>query len=196
MGMGTSRTCALLALLWVWEPLAGCVSSEPRNGQSGQDGQDAQTEEPPVQDQDTCTRAGCGPAITLHAPISDAIAALPSLSVDICLNDACLSGTLQKVDAAGRWGGRFQEPVDGPRAMASMDRSPGSAHFWAEYTPWSLDDLRDGDRFSVTVRDPEGNVVFSASRTITYMERYPNGRGCTPRCLTATIEVENTTDSD
>jgi hypothetical protein len=99
------------------------VSSEAKNSQVGQQGEE---KEPPVAERDGCTRAGCGPAITLHAPLSDAVAALPSLSVDICFNDACLSGTLR----------------------------------------------------------------------ITYVERYPNGKGCTPRCLTATLDVENSVDSE
>jgi hypothetical protein len=75
-----------------------------------------------------------------------------------------------------------------------MDRQLGSATFWAEYTPWSVDDLQNGDRFSVTARDPEGNVVFSASRTLTYVESYPNGKDCSPRCLSTRIEVENSAD--
>jgi hypothetical protein len=154
----------------------------------------AEAANPRVPKRDGCPLVGCGSTITLRAPISDAVATLPALLVEVCFNEACVAGTLPTFDAGGRWGVSFPRPLDreeAPSVSVSIIRSPGASVFFVDCFPPSSSDLRDGDRFSVTARDPASNVVFSVMETLGYVESYPNGKDCDLLpCCTAALNVE------
>jgi hypothetical protein len=137
---------------------------------------------------------GCASGVTLRAPLSAEAAAAPSLSIEVCLNDACLSGTLPRPPSGPENGAvTFPDPqtieaTASPRVDVVVMDDPGPVelhlHYWARGA-----NLRDGDRFSVVCRNPAGATVFSRHRTVTYDESYPNGRECdVVPCRAARIE--------
>jgi hypothetical protein len=167
---------------------AGFSGASGAAGSSGASGADGA----PFQRRDGCTVKGCEPAIVVAAPISDADEASRSFLIEVCLNDACSSGTFTRAENAPiGTGTSFPDRVTGASVGVFIQGRPGVFVFYVQYSPRSHEDLRDGDQFSVMVsdvRDSAANIVVFVSRVLTYEVIYPNGRDCDPLpCREATI---------
>lgn len=153
-----------------------------------------------------CTLIGCGSAVTIKTPLLVTFATIRASSIEVCRNTDCLSGSfasLKDPPSPGTGVG-----ISFPDAQTiERDHTPHvDATIWATgvsgfrlevgYWPWSVDDLHDGDRFALRVRDGEGNTIVSVSRSVSYVTSYPNGKECGPVCRTATIESDAGTEPD
>lgn len=147
-----------------------------------------------------CSAIGCGSAVTIKTPLRATFPTIRASSIEVCRNAVCLSGsfaTLTDPPSPGTGVGvSFPEPQtidrDHTAHVDATISATGATGLQLEvaYWPWSMDDLRDGDLFELTVRDGAGRTVASASRSATYRTSYPNGKECGPVCRTATVESD------
>jgi len=153
-----------------------------------------------------CTVIGCGHAVTIKAPLSATFPTIRGSSIEVCRNTDCLSGSFATLtdppSTVSGVGVSFPDPqtIDGnhsPHVEATIwGTESGGFRLEVGYWPWSMDDLSDGDRFTVTVRDGSGRTIVSVNRSVDYVTSYPNGKECGPVCKTATVESDAGSEPD
>ncbi len=136
-----------------------------------------------------CTQMGCVfPPVTLRIPR----ATLPMgerLTLTVCRENACLSGefTLGNADASS------------PDVAAFTIRDTLTSSFYASVTVSRNSgitigytgsyDYSDGDRYTVTIEDANGQELLNKETTVTYTKSYPNGPECGPLCMQADVTL-------
>jgi hypothetical protein len=146
-----------------------------------------------------CTVAGCLNGAEVRVPFGPA-PALDGLTMTVCRNQACLTGSFDAGDAAraadlgfGSGIGRIVPPVEevgAPHLTAIVFfEDAATTRFVLDWRAPTLDELHDGDRFRVTITSAAGEVLASLDRTVVYQHVYPNGAECDHGCKTATIDA-------
>ena len=123
--------------------------------------------------------------------------AIQDLGIEVCRNDVCLAGTLVELSEPTRSGEGFGvtlEPGDGEihpfvDAVIWLGESQGY-RLEVMYWPHSHAELQDGDRYALTLTQPDGTALLQLDETVEYEETYPNGVECdvTP-CRSVAFEV-------
>jgi hypothetical protein len=157
------------------------------------------TSDSATHDQRICTTIGCGSAVTIRVRLPGTFTMIKTYTVEVCRNGECLSdklaGLTNPPDPGTGVGVTFPDPataekVHTPHVDATVFADEKSGfRLEAQYWPWSMDDLHDGDEFRLSVRDAAGNVMRSVTRAVTYTVSYPNGEACGPVCRSATIDA-------
>jgi hypothetical protein len=134
----------------------------------------------------SCTLVGCGPAVRIKLQtLPWSFEQMRTLTVEMCQNDLCLTGALASLtgEAPTAGGGLgLTLPLDGRLVSATVWAQEGGG-FYVELS-WTgpAATLTDGDVFSVKLSSPEGQIVDSVEKTVTYRTFNPNGPSCGPTC--------------
>ncbi|AKU98187.1 hypothetical protein AKJ09_04851 [Labilithrix luteola] len=137
----------------------------------------------------SCTAIGCADGATLSAHLQMPVDAFGTLQVKACWNGYCGTGSVDQEKDAGSG-----EPL--PTLFQLQGGSLyGTVHRVDEGSGWTRLDVsvrpaaetKDGDRYTLTVTDAQGAVLFDVERITTYSRSYPNGPDCDERaCMNAT----------
>ena len=142
-----------------------------------------------------CGDVGCRfPPVTIHVPAAPALPMGETLTVTLCLDDACLSGqfSLDNADASVPGSSRFTIPTnyvhaDSDHADITIERYSGIS---IQYYPSSSNALTDGDHYTVTIENGVGETLLTKETTVTYSKSYPNGPDCDQQpCLQADVTL-------
>jgi hypothetical protein len=137
-----------------------------------------------------CPASACGPAATLAIDLPLTFEQLQHSTVTVCHNANCFAGSFASLNAppsanTGVGIGITSVPDGGMGSGTSgFVRASASGALWLQvYWPSNIDDLADGDKYSVTVEDATGQRVVSFERVaMPYAIVYPNGNDCAPTC--------------
>lgn len=135
----------------------------------------------------TCTQVGCGP-VTVHIATVPAMPMGERLTFTLCRENACLSGdfTLGNADASSPDTTVFTaRPAlsSWPYASVTVGHS-GINIMYVDYG------FTDGDRYTVTIEDSDGQELLNRETTVTYTKSYPNGPDCDPHpCMQADVTM-------
>jgi hypothetical protein len=138
----------------------------------------------------TCPQSSCGPAAILATDLPLTFEQLQHSTVTVCHNATCFAGSFASLNAppsaetgVGISIVSIPDGGDGQGASGFVRASPNGALWLQVYWPSNLDDLADGDTYSVTVEEATGQKVASLERVaMPYEIVYPNGKDCAPVC--------------
>jgi len=138
-----------------------------------------------------CSTLGCVPVATIKVDLPLAFGEVQKSTITVCHNGTCLAGSFATLNAppspnAGVEIGIASAP-DGGAASFGTDAlvmANTSGALWLQvFWRSNVDDVADGDTYSVTVQDSSGQSVVSFTGTaMTYDTVFPNGKDCAPTC--------------
>ncbi|MFN7131355.1 MAG: hypothetical protein ACK4N5_04690 [Myxococcales bacterium] len=110
-----------------------------------------------------------------------------------CLNGACSSfGLVERASNTSL--PHFDCQLSGPVNGHCFIHSPADANHrvldpnaWSARFELSSEVLRDGDRWQLEGRAPDGRVLAAIEKTVTYRRSTPNGPDCAPTCVQAQL---------
>jgi hypothetical protein len=133
-----------------------------------------------------CSEIGCNPAVNIEVPLPQADwSTIRSFSARLCRNSTCASGTFAGLPAIGEDGRGYGVILTGwpaDEVMESFVYSPREFRI-------SLQDgqFKNGDRYMVTVTDPEGTTVAWFDKKATYTHYGAGVDSCGMICTYATF---------
>jgi hypothetical protein len=137
-----------------------------------------------------CPESSCGPAATIATDLPLTFEQLQQSTVTVCHNANCFAGSFASLNAPPSPGTGVGISIasvpgggTGSGTSGFVRASPNGALWLQVYWPSNLDDLTDGDGYSVTVEETTGQKVVSfEGSAMTYEVVYPNGKDCAPAC--------------
>ncbi len=133
-----------------------------------------------------CGSLPCDNGVSLQIPLPVSAALVPSLEIAVCRNQVCVS--LMPVTAQD--GMSFVCDSYGPLSITcQIMPGPGSSAPFTLTLAFTgrVEDFADGDQYSVQIGLPGSTPLFCTSQSVTYSESRPNGDGCDPHCLSASL---------
>jgi hypothetical protein len=135
----------------------------------------------------TCSDVGCGPAVNIEVPLPQVgWGTLHGFGVRVCRNSTCASGTFASLPATGETGLGYGITLTGWPASEIMEcfvYSTGTLTIRLQNGQ-----LKDGDRYMVTVTDATNTTVASFDKAATYSRVGAGGDSCGLVCTHATFE--------
>jgi hypothetical protein len=126
-----------------------------------------------------CHLIGCHSGYFRKYQLPDEAHALKQLSVEVCRNGHCLTGTLSPPPKVGRGNSAWLGGTEAEIAVVTVPSGyeAGVSYYGRE--------LRDGDRYDITVRDEQGRQLAATHESVRYVAHQPNGPSCPPTCMVA-----------
>lgn len=133
-----------------------------------------------------CTEAGCGAIAWVNFFRFSDSSVLDNTSIEVCINDRCVGGAVPVLSNVLSAGARFNGPLTVDLSVYSADGQSNMLDLTIQEIE-RIDDVRFGDVYTVSLKRGDGTTFVSRRWTATYLESYPNGVECGPRCVTATL---------
>jgi hypothetical protein len=135
-----------------------------------------------------CTGINCASGASIWLGLSQPASTLPQSVVTLCRNGVCFSAPLPMPSTYIQTGTTIPFDLTSP-ARGSLWRLEGEVYELELH--WYVHDnsiLHDGDDYTVTVVDGDGQTTATLEQTVSYQKNEPNGT-CGPTCLDATIDA-------
>jgi hypothetical protein len=126
-----------------------------------------------------CHLIGCSSGYFRTSELNNDAHALEQLSVKICKNGQCLTGTLAPALGVGM--GRAAWLGD-HKVEVMVVTTPSGYRLHVSYYGGS-GELHDGDRYDITASDQRGGELLATHETVHYFAHQPNGPNCPPICI-------------
>lgn len=135
-----------------------------------------------------CAGTACADALTVHVPLLSPPDA-GVLTIVVCRNDQCINGQLT-IPSPGLSVGESTQSVSFPdsdvyqstesdlAAAAITSTSASTAVLDVSVRPYSMSTLHDGDRYTVTLTDSDGELLVSVDQTVKYTLPITVSSGC------------------
>jgi hypothetical protein len=124
-----------------------------------------------------CSLMGCNDGYSGRFPLHPE-APLQQLSVEVCRNGRCLTGTVVPQPVVGTGNGvRLGEHTE----VSLFTLESGYRLHVSIY----VRDPRDGDTYDVSAADQDGHPLLTSHEKVTYVAWQPNGSRCPPTCMRA-----------
>jgi hypothetical protein len=129
---------------------------------------------------------GCGPKATIDVDLPETDwGTMQAWNARICRNDICASGSFATLPANPEVGLGYPVSCTGlpaGEAFQSHVKLPGTLHI-----EWNDGQIKNGDRYTVTVTDAAGAKVASFDRTTSYTNVEAGNDSCGLTCPHATF---------
>ena len=136
----------------------------------------------------SCTLIGCSSGATLTIDTAADVLIPERSTATVCFNDTCVVGVLPRLPTARLpgSGAGFEFPERSGVSVTAWAADDVTSRGRVEIT-WSFFDsavrLGAGDRYRVTVTDPDGLTIVTEEPTAVSYDAYePNGSSCGPTC--------------
>ena len=136
----------------------------------------------------TCTVIGCGAAVKAWLPYSEPLATLDGTTAEFCRNDeVCFEGLAHFIPSDSNPSLTFsmKSTASGDEATLaghviaySVSADPAVLYF--EYAPGDVEDLVDGDLYTIELAGPAPTSFIG--NVSAYLVSHPNGPDCEPTC--------------